>query len=119
MVHLSPDSRLLVSLVKQEQAYSAQLHTLLNASGTSLSALAVYASSSPPTISSVLNGVASALSGADVALRNYGEALNNWIDQLGTIKSKEEEVANIGRDREILWVGRSTSIFVLLTGYLA
>ncbi|KAF8509481.1 hypothetical protein JB92DRAFT_2946120 [Gautieria morchelliformis] len=92
MVHLSPDSRLLVSLIKQEQAYAAQLHNLLNASGSSLSALAVYASSSPRR----------ALSGADEALRNYGEALNDWIDQLRTIKSKEEEVANVGRDREIL-----------------
>lgn len=102
MVHLSPDSRLLVSLVKQEEAYSTQLYSLLNASATSLSALAVYASSSPPTISPVLTGVASALSGADEALRSYGEALNDWISQLGTIKSKEEEVANVGRDREIL-----------------
>ncbi|KAF8576735.1 hypothetical protein K439DRAFT_1418705 [Ramaria rubella] len=102
MVHLSPDSRLLVSLVKQDQAYSAQLHNLLTASGASLSALAVYASSSPPTVSHTLNGVASALSGADEALRDYGEAVNDWIDQLRSVKTKEEQVANIGRDREIL-----------------
>ena len=104
MVHLAPDSRLLVSLVKQEQAYAAQLHTLLNSSGASLSSLSVYASSSPPTVSPVLNSVAGALSGADEALRTYGEALNDWIDRLGSIKRKEEEVANVGRDREILFV---------------
>ncbi|KAF8510117.1 hypothetical protein BU17DRAFT_12642, partial [Hysterangium stoloniferum] len=102
MVHLSPDSRLLASLVKQEQAYSSQLYTLLGASGASLSSLVIYASSSPPTISPTLKGVASALSGADDAFRNYGEALNDWVDRLRMINRKEEEVASIGHEREIL-----------------
>ncbi|GJJ14169.1 hypothetical protein Clacol_008430 [Clathrus columnatus] len=102
MVHFPPDSRLLASLVKQEQAYSSQLYSLLNASSSSLSALVIYASSSPTEISHTLKNVANALSGADDAFRNYGEAINNWIDQLRSISRKEEEIANIGRQREML-----------------
>lgn len=104
MVHLPPDSRLLASLVKQEQAYASQLYNLLNTSNASLSALVIYASSSPTEISNTLKNVANALSGADDALRDYGEAINNWIDRLRSISKKEEEVVNMGRQREILLV---------------
>jgi len=102
MVHLSPDNRLLASLIKQEQAYASSLFSLLNASRSSLSSLVIYASSSPPAISPTLKGVAAALSGADDALRAYADALGEWVDQLKAVSEKEEEVATIGRDREIL-----------------
>lgn len=114
MVHLPPDSRLLASLVKQEQAYSSQLYNLLNTSNSALSALVIYASSSPTEISNTLRNVANALSGVDDAFRNYGEAINNWVDQLRSINRKEEEVANIGRQRELLSVISRLSLFVFL-----
>lgn len=46
--------------------------------------------------------MAAALSGADDALRAYADALGEWVDQLKAVSEKEEEVATIGRDREIL-----------------
>lgn len=103
MVHLSPDSRLLVSLVKQEQAYANQLYNLLNASRSSLSSLVIYASSSPPPIAATLKAIAAALSGADDAFSAYAEALADWIEQLRAVSEKEEELTTIGRDREILY----------------
>ncbi|KIJ40285.1 hypothetical protein M422DRAFT_173944 [Sphaerobolus stellatus SS14] len=102
MVHLSADSRLLASLIKQENSYATQLFTVLNASRSSLSALVIYASSSPPPISSTLKGVAASLSGADDALRAYADGIGDWVDSLKAVSEKEDEVAMIVRDREIL-----------------
>lgn len=102
MVHRPSDSRLLVNLLSHEKDYGKQLSTLLDTSHASLASFSAYASASPPPASHIIIQVAGALAGADEALRKYALSLEQWQDQLRSLKDLEEEVGNVMRDREIL-----------------
>lgn len=106
MVHRPSDSRLLVNLLSHEKDYSKQLEALLDSSHASLASFSAYASSSAPPSSQIIIQVAGALASADDALRKYAESLQQWQDQLKSLKRLEDDVANIMRDREILYVIR-------------
>ena len=104
MVHRPSDSRLLVNLLSHEKEYAKQLSTLLDSSHASLASFSAYASASAPPASQIIIEVAGALAGADEALRRYALSLEQWQEQLRSLKDLEEEVGNIMRDREILCV---------------
>jgi hypothetical protein len=104
MVHRPSDSRLLTNLLSHEKDYSKQLGNLLDASQASLASFSAYASSSSPLVAQAILAVAGSFAGSDEALRRYGSAVEAWRDQLKDLKDLEEEVGNIMRDREILYV---------------
>ena len=102
MVHRPADSRLLTNLLNHEKDYSKHLSILLDYSHASLASFSAYASASSPPTSQVIIAVAGALTGADDALRSYAAAVQRWQDQLKALKTMEDDVGNIIRDREIL-----------------
>ena len=102
MVHRPADSRLLTNLLNHEKDYSKHLSILLDYSQASLASFSAYAAASAPPTSQVIIAVAGALAGADDALRNYAAAVERWQEQLKALKTMEEDVGNIMRDREIL-----------------
>ena len=104
MVHRPSDSRLLVNLLDHEKDYSKELSVLLDKSQASLASFSAYASASAPPTSQIIIQVAGALAGADEALRRYAASLEGWQDQLKSLKTLEDDVGNIMRDREILCV---------------
>jgi len=117
MVHRPSDSRLLNSLLSNEKEYHKQLLVLLdNYSQQSLGAFAAYASASPAHVARAVIAVAGSFAGADDALRRYAVSIETWQAELRTLKDLEEEVGNVMRDREILFVRLfSHRIFVLAT----
>ncbi|KAJ7242361.1 hypothetical protein B0H12DRAFT_1132450 [Mycena haematopus] len=102
MVHRPPDSRLLANLLSQEKEYAKHLATLLDHSNASIASVTAYASASSPTSAHLILAVAGSLAAADDALRHYAVAVDRWRDYLKGLKTLEDEVANIMRDREIL-----------------
>jgi len=104
MVHRPADSRLLANLLSHEKDYAKHLHALLEPSHASLSAFSAYASASPPPVSHAILAVATSLAGTDEALGRYASAVDDCRDHLKHIKTLEDDVANIIRDREILYV---------------
>lgn len=105
MVHRPSDSRLLNSLLSNEKEYHKQLLALVdNYSQHSLTAFAAYASASPAPVARAVIAVAGSFAGADDALRRYAVSVEAWEAELRSIKELEEEVGNIMRDREILFV---------------
>lgn len=102
MVHRPSDSRLLVNLLSHEKDYSRQLSALLDQSQSCLASFSAYASASAPATSQIIIQVAGALAGADEGLRKYAGSLEQWQEQLRSLKELEDEVGNIVRDREIL-----------------
>ncbi|KDQ52489.1 hypothetical protein JAAARDRAFT_477170 [Jaapia argillacea MUCL 33604] len=101
MVHRPPDTRLLNNLITNELSYSKHLHSLLTLSSSSQAAFSAYASASSQDLARVIVNVAACLSGADDALADYAGAVDEWRDGLARIKSAEEELGLILRDREI------------------
>lgn len=104
MVHRPSDSRLLTNLLNHEKDYSKSLHSLLDHSNASLASFSAYASASSPPVSLALIAVAGSLAGADEALRRYTRSVEEWQIRLKELKDLEDEVGNIMRDREILFV---------------
>lgn len=102
MVQQTPQSRLLNNLLKSTKEYTSSLTSHLVVSHTSLSALQAYASASSPATVGAIFGVAEALQGADDALVRYAQQVDHWRERLKEVRTAEEEVANILRDREIL-----------------
>ena len=103
MVHRPADSRLLTNLLNHEKDYSKHLSILLDYSQAALASFSAYAAASAPPTSQVIIAVAGALSGADDALRNYAAAVERGQEQLKALKTMEDDVGNIMRDREILY----------------
>lgn len=108
MVHRPSDSRLLVNLIIHEKDYLKQLSSLLDHSQASLASFSAYASASAPPTSQIVIQVAGALAGSDEGLRKYALSLEVWHEQLRSLKDLEEQVGNIMRDREILYVTSET-----------
>jgi hypothetical protein len=105
MVHRPSDSRLLNSLLSNEKEYHKQLLALVdNYSQHSLTAFAAYASASPAPVARAVIAVAGSFAGADDALRRYAVTVETWQAELRALKELEEEIGNIMRDREILFV---------------
>ena len=105
MVHRSSDSRLLNGLLSNEKEYHKQLLVLVdNYSRNSLGAFSAYASASPAPIAHAVIAVAGSFAGADDALRYYAASVEAWQAELRALKELEEEVGNVIRDREILFV---------------
>ena len=105
MVHRPSDSRLLTSLLSNEKDYHKQLLGLLdNSSQQSLGAFAAYASASPAPVARAIIAVAGSFAGADDALRRYAVSIEAWQAELRALKDLEDEVGNVIRDREILFV---------------
>lgn len=105
MVHRPSDLRLLNSLLLTEKEYHKHLLVLLDAhSQQSLGAFAAYASASPAPVARALIAVAGSFAGADDALRRYAVSIEAWHAELRALKDLEEEVKNVMRDREILFV---------------
>lgn len=105
MVHRPSDSRLLNSLLSNEKEYHKQLLVLIdNYSQLSLGAFAAYASASPAPVARAVIAVAGSFARADDALRHYAVGVEAWQAELRSLKALEEEVGNIIRDREILFV---------------
>lgn len=104
MVHRPADSRLLANLLSHEKDYWKYLVTLLESSNASLASFSAYAAASSPPASHAILAVAGSLAGADDALRHYASAVEQWREHLTALKTLEEEVGNIMRDREILSV---------------
>ncbi|KAJ6525091.1 hypothetical protein DFH09DRAFT_1046670, partial [Mycena vulgaris] len=102
MVHRPADSRLLANLLSQEKEYAKHLATLLDHSNASLASVTAYASASSPASAHLILAVAGSLATADDALRHYAVAVDRWRDYLKGLKTLEDEVGNIMRDREIL-----------------
>lgn len=102
MVQQAPQTRLLANLIKSTKDYTESLTSHLVTSHTSLSSLQAYASSSSPPAGQAILGVAEALKGVDDALARYSVEIDHWRDRLKEVKTAEEEVANVLRDREIL-----------------
>lgn len=48
--------------------------------------------------------VAGSLAAADDALRRYAHSIEQWRETMARLKDMEDEVGNIIRDREILYV---------------
>ncbi|KAH9981679.1 hypothetical protein BJV74DRAFT_887410 [Russula compacta] len=104
MVHRPSDLRLLNSLLSNEKEYHKHLLGLLdNYSQQSLGAFAAYASASPASLARAVIAVAGSFAGADDALRRYAVSIEAWQADLRTLKSLEEDVGNVIRDREILF----------------
>ncbi|KZP22929.1 hypothetical protein FIBSPDRAFT_704413, partial [Athelia psychrophila] len=104
MVHRPSDSRLLLNLINHEKDYIKQLHSLLDYSHASLASFQAYAAASAPPASGVIVAVAGSFAGADEALRRYAGAVDAWRAQLKDLKTLEDDVGTIMRDREILCV---------------
>ena len=105
MVHRPSDLRLLNSLLSTEKEYHKQLLILLDTpSQLSLGAFAAYASASPAPVARALNAVRACFAGADNALRRYAASVETWHAELRALKDLEEDVMNVNRDREILFV---------------
>lgn len=104
MVHRPADSRLLTNLLTHEKDYSKHLLALLDYSHASLASFSAYASASSPPSSNAILAVAGSFAGADEALRRYGSSVEVWRDHLKDLKDLEEDIGNVMRDREILWV---------------
>jgi hypothetical protein len=104
MVHRSSDLRLLNSLLSNEKEYHKQLLLLDNYSQLSLTAFAAYASASPAPVARAVIAVAGSFAGADDALRRYAVSIEAWQAELRTLKDLEEDVGNVNRDRDILFV---------------
>lgn len=105
MVHRPSDLRLLNSLLSTEKEYHKHLLVLLDThSQQSLGAFAAYASASPAPVARALIAVAGSFAGADDALRRYSVSIETWHAELRALKDLEEEVKNVMRDREILFV---------------
>ncbi len=105
MVHRPSDSRLLNGLLSNEKEYHKQLLALVdNYSQLSLTAFAAYASASPAPVARAVIAVAGCFAGADDALRRYAVSVEAWQAELRALKVLEEEVGNVMRDREILFV---------------
>ena len=102
MLHRSTDSRLLSNLLSHEKDYVRSLHSQLNYDQVLLASFSAYAAASPPPASRAIAAVAGALIGAHDALRIYAMAVEEWCEQLKTLKDLEDEVGNVVRDREIL-----------------
>ena len=113
MVHRPPDSRLLTNLLSQDKDYSKHFYALLDAASASASSLSAYAAASAPPASHTILKVAGSLASADDALRRYASSVDEWREQLKGLKTLEDEVTNILRDREILYVLDPTSVFIL------
>jgi len=103
MVHRPADSRLLTNLLSHEKEYSKHLLTLLDYSRSSLASFSAYASASAPPASHAILAVAGSFAVADDALRRYAVSVDEWRNHLKSLKSLEDEVGNIMRDREILY----------------
>src|SRR5882757_1462353 len=107
MVHRPTDSRLLTNLLSHEKDYSKQLLSLLDhTSQASLSSFSAYASASSPPVSTAIISVAGSLAGADDGLRRYALSIEAWREQLTMLKSLEDDIGNIMRDREILFASQ-------------
>lgn len=104
MVHRGADSRLLSNLLQHEKEYTKQLRTLLDTSNASLTSLAAYAAASPQPLSQVIMAVTGSLAAADDALRRYAQSIELWRETMARLKDMEDEVGNVIRDREILYV---------------
>lgn len=104
MVHRPADSRLLTNLLSHEKDYSKALSNVFDASQTAVASFSAYASATAPPISHVIITVAGTFAGADAALRNYAASVEQWQSELKTLKAAEDEIGNIMRDREILYV---------------
>jgi hypothetical protein len=118
MVHRPSDIRLLNSLLSNEKEYNKQLLVLVdNYSRNSLGAFSAYASASPMPIAHTVIAVAASFAGADDALRRYAASVEAWQAELRALKDLEEDVGNVLRDREILFVrpGFSSLPFSLTT----
>lgn len=102
MVHRPADSRLLTNLLSNEKEYSKQLVAFLDVSHAARASFAAYASASPPPVSHVILSVANSFAGADDGLRRYAASVDEWREHLKGLKSLEDQIANIMRDREIL-----------------
>ena len=76
-----------------------------------MSSFSAYASASPPPASQIILAVAGSIAGADEALHKYAASVDEWREQLKCLKDLEEEVGNIMRDREILYVHGLTKSF--------
>jgi hypothetical protein len=103
MPHRAPDSRLLAALHSAEGSYHKSLLAALAASSASLNAFTAFAAASPPPAShaalSLADGVFVRVDGA---LKGYAESVEGWRARLSELKGKEEDVAAVVRDREIL-----------------
>jgi hypothetical protein len=105
MIHRPSDIRLLNSLLSNEKEYHKQLLLLVDThSRNSLAAFSAYASASPAPIAHAVIAVAGSLAGADDALRHYAASVEAWQAELRALKELEEDVGNVLRDREILFV---------------
>lgn len=104
MVHRPADSRLLSNLLQQEKDYLKQFNLLFNSAAASLDSFTAYAAASPPPASQVILAVASLLASADNALKRYALGVEQWRDAMRLLKDMEDDVGNIMRDREILYV---------------
>ncbi|KAF7329518.1 hypothetical protein MKEN_00214300 [Mycena kentingensis (nom. inval.)] len=102
MVHRPADSRLLGHLLTQEKEYAKHLATLLDHSNASLASVTAYGSASSPASAALILAVSGSLATADEALRGYATAVERWRDYLKELKTLEDEVGTIMRDREIL-----------------
>lgn len=105
MVHRPSDLRLLNSLLSNEKEYHKQLLVLLDThSQLSLGAFAAYASASPAPVARALIAVGGSFARADNALRRYATSVETWLAELRALKELEEDIKNVMRDREILFV---------------
>jgi len=90
---------------KLDSHYHKQLLGLLdNYSQQSPGAFAAYASASPAPVARPIIAVAGSFAGADDALRRYAISIEAWQEELRTLKDLEDEVGNVIRGREILFV---------------
>jgi hypothetical protein len=104
MVHRPTDARLLTNLLAQDKEHSKHFNTFLEAASASISSLSAYAAASAPPTSHIILKVSGSLESADDALRRYAASIDEWLEQLKALKTLEDEVSNIFRDREILYV---------------
>ena len=104
MVHRPPDARLLANLSSQDKELSKHFYAFLDAADASVSSLSAYAAASAPPASHTILKVSGSLASADDALRRYAASIDEWREQLKALKTLEDEVTNIIRDREILYV---------------
>ncbi|XP_006456532.1 hypothetical protein AGABI2DRAFT_78276 [Agaricus bisporus var. bisporus H97] len=111
MVHRPSDPRLLLNLISHEKSYSKHLQSLLDSSHASLTSLSAFAATSAQPVSSVILSIVEDFSSADNALCRYKDAVDAWREQLKSLKDLETEIANIARDREILYVLNARMIF--------
>ncbi len=102
MLHRPADSRLLANLLSHEKEHAKALAAQIDNAQASLSSFSAYASASPPPASHAIVAVAGTLVGANDALRGYLFAVEEWCEQLRELKTLEDEVGTVVRDREIL-----------------